>query len=127
MNVFRFWIAAALVFAAGCAGAPVDRSPERTGAVASTAPVDSWTGRELRVGEPTAVAVDFENRVLVADASPGRLLRWSRTGSDEIEFQRPAAGFFPSDLAVSGFFVYAVDEAARTVLRLTTRERTAIS
>jgi DNA-binding beta-propeller fold protein YncE len=71
------------------------------------------------LGEPLAVALDFGARAIVADGSPGRLVRWS--GPDTaVEFQRPS-GFYPSDVAVSGFFVYAVDEPARRILRFDDR------
>jgi DNA-binding beta-propeller fold protein YncE len=44
------------------------------------------------------------------------VLRWEATTGAQ-EFQQPGSGFYPSDVAVRGFFVYVVDEAARRILR----------
>jgi DNA-binding beta-propeller fold protein YncE len=71
----------------------------------------------MRLGDPVAVAVDFNGRAVIADASPGRIIRWDGALEAQ-EFQQPlGGGLYPSDVAVRGFFVYAVDEAARTILR----------
>ncbi len=81
----------------------------------------------ITLGAPMALAVDFSGNMYVADAAPGRVVCWlaSGTGAVEgaVEFQRPTQqpGFYPSDIAVSGFFVYALDPVARTLLRFDNR------
>jgi len=85
----------------------------------AVAPSAVFTGKnELRLGEPLALAVDFAGRAVIADGSPGRILRW-RAGNEVEEFTRPRghAGFYPTDIVVQGFFVYAVDEPSRKILR----------
>lgn len=83
------------------------------------APVEEYSGTGLTLGEPLAVALDFSGRAVIADGSPGRLVRWERATGGEQEFQRPAAsvGFYPTDAAIHGFFAYAVDESGRKILR----------
>ena len=70
-------------------------------------------------GEPVAMALDFGGTVFVADASPPRLVSYAEESQRCIEFQPPddSPAFRPSDVAVRGFFVYAVDETDRALLR----------
>lgn len=73
----------------------------------------------ITIGAPLAVAVDFEGIAYVADASPARLLSIDGSTDTCDEYQKPEgiAGFYPTDVAVRGFFVYAVNETDRTLLR----------
>jgi streptogramin lyase len=73
----------------------------------------------LAFGAPVAVCVDFNGAVVVADASPPRLVAYTESPERCQEFQPPAdrPAFRPSDVAVRGFFVYAVDEVDRALLR----------
>ncbi|HEU4928772.1 MAG TPA: NHL repeat-containing protein, partial [Candidatus Krumholzibacteria bacterium] len=70
-------------------------------------------------GEPVAITLDFGGTVYVADASPPRLVSYAEESQRCIEFQTPedSPAFRPSDVAVRGFFVYAVDEPDRALLR----------
>jgi hypothetical protein len=122
LRSMRVVIAAVFVSSALAACGP----PPRHGVPAPTvadvlAPAEKFSGEGLTLGEPLAVAVDFEGRVVIADGSPGRLVRWNRGVGEggEQEFQRPASsvGFYPTDAAIRGFFAYAVDESGRRVLR----------
>lgn len=69
--------------------------------------------------EPLGVSVDFNGNAYVADGSPARLVRLGKTPVSSQEFQQPTGspGFYPTDLAVRGFFVYAVDQKGRKILR----------
>ena len=73
----------------------------------------------LDLGEPLAVAVDFDGNAVVADGSPGRLVMFDRMGERAQEFEQPRGnpGFFPTDVILYGFFTYAVDERQRTLVR----------
>jgi sugar lactone lactonase YvrE len=73
----------------------------------------------LALGEPLALAVDFAGNIIVADGSPGRLVRYDRGGERAREFEQPSGnpGFYPTDVALYGFFAYAIDEAFRTLIR----------
>ena len=73
----------------------------------------------LDLGEPLAVAVDFDGNAVVADGSPGRLVMFDRTGERSQEFEQPQGnpGFFPTDITLYGFFTYAVDERQRNLVR----------
>jgi DNA-binding beta-propeller fold protein YncE len=77
----------------------------------------------IALGAPLALAVDFSGNIYVADAAPGRVVCWLASGKGSVEFQRPTQqpGFYPSDIAVSGFFVYALDPVQRTLLRFDNR------
>jgi DNA-binding beta-propeller fold protein YncE len=102
-----------------CAPAPPSDPPPSAGAPvpAATPFEDRYESRDVPLGEPLAVAVDFKGRALIADGSPGRIVRW---GGDAVEeFKQPTAGvgFYPTDVAIQGFFVYAVDEGGRRILR----------
>lgn len=70
-------------------------------------------------GAPAAVCVDFGGTVYVADGSPPRMISYTESSQKCVEFQTPddAPAFSPSGVAVRGFFVYAVDEPDRTLLR----------
>ena len=73
---------------------------------------------DVTLGAPRAVAVDFGGIAFIADASPGRLVAYDPARSRVIEFQQPnTPGFYPTDIGVRGFFVYAIDESRRTLLR----------
>ncbi len=88
-------------------------------AVNVLAPDAGWTGcPRISPGAPVGVSVDFGGAVLVADASPPRLISFTGDGRCQ-EFQQPVGrpAFRPSDVALRGFFVYAVDETNRTLLR----------
>jgi sugar lactone lactonase YvrE len=73
----------------------------------------------VTLGDPRAVTVDFGGMVVIADGSPPRLVSYRPAGGQCQEFQAPAdrPAFRPSGVAVRGFFVYAVDEANRLLLR----------
>jgi len=77
----------------------------------------------LPLGDPLGLAVDFSGNMYIADGIPGRLVCWLAGGKGSLEFQKPnqQPGFFPSDVEVSAFFVYAVDPAERTLLRFDNR------
>jgi tripartite motif-containing protein 71 len=71
------------------------------------------------LGEPLAVSVDFQGGIFIADGIPGRIVRFDPDGGGSFEFQNPSnsPGFYPSDCTLQGFFLYAVDEVTRTILR----------
>jgi DNA-binding beta-propeller fold protein YncE len=71
------------------------------------------------LGEPLGVTVDFQGDLFVADGVPGRIVGFDKTGSSGFEFQDPSAGpgFYPTDIKLKGFFIYAVDEVNRNILR----------
>jgi len=77
----------------------------------------------LPLGEPLGLAVDFSGNMYVADGVPGRLICWLAGGKGSLEFQKPAQqpGFYPSDVKVSAFFVYALDPVERSLLRFDNR------
>ncbi|HXV13259.1 MAG TPA: NHL repeat-containing protein [Candidatus Krumholzibacteria bacterium] len=86
----------------------------------SVAPV--WAMRacdRVTFGAPAALCVDFGGTVYLADASPPRLLSYTESSQRCVEFQTPDEwpAFRPSDVAVRGFFVYAIDEPDRALLR----------
>jgi DNA-binding beta-propeller fold protein YncE len=66
-----------------------------------------------------AVAVDFDGNAIVADGSPGRLVMYRREGKRAQESDLPPSnpGFYPTDIALYGFFTYAINETQRTLLR----------
>jgi len=92
--------------------------PEETVAVARpVATLGETSG--LTVGEPLGVAVDFDGNVIVADGSPGRLIMYNREGTRAQESEQPLGfpGFYPTDIALYGFFTYAIDERDRALVR----------
>jgi|GEM_PF-991206 len=75
---------------------------------------------ELKPGAPLALVIDFRGNAYVADGSPGRIL--AMPGLDPkktLEYEQPPgmAGFYPTSIGVRGFFLYAVDETSRRLLR----------
>ena len=104
----------------GCGPPPSPRTEKPP--VAARAVVPEAVLREanrVTLGAPLAVAVDFGGVAFVADASPGRLVAFNRVSKQSQEFQAPSnrPGFYPTDVAVRGFFVYAIDEPGRLLLR----------
>lgn len=113
-----FWIVAS-----GCAVGP-DRPAAISPDAAGDAPRKVY--REAAgsaLAEPLALSVDFAGAVYVGDGVPGRIVSWTASGDGSLEFQRPGQqpGFYPSDIEVSGFFVYALDPIERTLLRFDNR------
>jgi tripartite motif-containing protein 71 len=90
------------------------RQPERLVPVTSFKDIGGIT-----LGEPLGVAVDFNGNAIVADGSPGRIVMFDRDGTRGLEFDRPPGNpaFYPTDLALYGFFTYAIDERQRALLR----------
>ncbi len=77
-------------------------------------------GQELWYGdvdEPLAIATGFRGEVVIADGSPARVI--SIKDKSVLEFSEPSTdlGYFPVDVAISGFFVYVVNENDRSILR----------
>ena len=69
-------------------------------------------------GKPTGVCTDFGGNVVVADASPPRLVLFrGDQGCQEFQLPGDQPAFRPSDVSIRGFFVYAVDETDRMLLR----------
>jgi DNA-binding beta-propeller fold protein YncE len=111
-----------LVVAAACAPAGDTRpSPSVPAASADTlAPLGSFHDCDrLTLGAPVAVCLGFNGVAVLADASPPRLVSYDPGAGACQEFQAPAdrPAFRASDVSVRGFFVYAVDEANRLLLR----------
>lgn len=108
-----------------CAPAKDAASPKPSAAVAAVLPdtleptLTFRTCDRVTLGDPRAVTVDFGGVVVVADASPPRLVSYRPDSKQCQEFQAPAdrPAFRPSGVAVRGFFVYAVDESNRLLLR----------
>lgn len=73
----------------------------------------------MELGDPLAVCIGIAGDMYVADALPGRIIHLAPDGSSSFEFETPerSPGFYPSDLALNGFFIYAVDEVGRMLLR----------
>ena len=123
----RSSILGAAALAVGCAGAPAgDAPPAPPAGARATAPSDSippvlafHTCERLTLGAPGAVCVDFNGSVVLADGSPPRLVSYDPAARSCQEFEAPAdrPAFRPSDVSIRGFFVYAVDEANRLLLR----------
>lgn len=111
----------AVLFAVGCAGTAAtggsDVATTRGDAVIPEATIQG--DGPLLLGDPLAVAVDFNGVAFVADGSPGRVIAFNLVGATAQEFQSPrgVTGFYPTDVAVRGFFVFAVDEPSRRLLR----------
>ncbi len=113
-----------LVFVLACASsAPPSQEPSDAAPAASAEAVaPAWSMRACQrvvFGSPVALAVDFGGSVYVADGSPPRLVSYTESSQKCVEFQTPDGwpAFRPSDVAVRGFFVYAVDEPDRALLR----------
>lgn len=73
----------------------------------------------VELGEPLAVSVDLRGDIYIADGLPGRIIHFTEDGSSAVEFETPgrSPGFHPCDVKLSGFFLYAVDDAGRMLLR----------
>ena len=73
----------------------------------------------ITLGEPVAVARDFDGNLLIADRAPGQVVHLVLASGEALEFQQPPSGpgFYPVDLKPSGFFVYVVDPVERVLLR----------
>lgn len=123
---FRYlilFLAAACACGTGCT--PKQKTPAtRAGAgsdqASKTPPIASYGGTNgTALGEPLGVSVDINGDMFVADGSPARVVRIGAKANRVQEFQRPTGspGFYPTDVAVQGFFVYTVDETGRTILR----------
>ncbi|HEX5131997.1 MAG TPA: NHL repeat-containing protein [Candidatus Krumholzibacteria bacterium] len=112
-------IAALLLIAVACAPAQ-DLAPSAVQAAAGVLALDdSWNPcARLATGDPVGVCVDFGGAVIVADGSPSRLIAYLGDGRCQ-EFEQPAGrpAFRPSDVSIRGFFVYAIDETDRMLLR----------
>ncbi|MEE9269323.1 MAG: NHL repeat-containing protein [Candidatus Krumholzibacteria bacterium] len=116
-------VSLAVLLLVGCASGRVVRvtdSPQGEGAVVPVMTISAVGG--IVLGEPLAVTIDFDGNVLVADGVPGRLVRIDAAGKQALEFQRPAhsPGFHPSDVKLSGFLIYAMDEVGRVLQRFDT-------
>jgi len=100
------------------------REPDAARVAGQTVPIVS-VFRDIggvRLGVPLAVAVDFDGVAFVADASPARIVAFRRAEGLAQEFQAPkSAGFYPTGVGVHGFFVYAIDESGRRLLRFERR------
>lgn len=113
---------AAAVCLVGCASA-VDETPSeiaqgaRSEGDTPVATLRSASG--IVLGEPLAVTVDFDGNLLVADGVAGRIIRYAAGGDEAMEFQAPTlgTGFYPSDVKLSGFFIYALDAVGRLLVR----------
>jgi sugar lactone lactonase YvrE len=76
----------------------------------------------VRLGVPLAVAVDFDGVAFIADASPARVVAYRPAEGLAQEFEAPPTpGFYPTGVGVHGFFIYAVDETGRRLLRFERR------
>jgi sugar lactone lactonase YvrE len=73
----------------------------------------------VELGEPLAVSVDLQGNMYIADGLPGRIVHLAEDGSSAFEFETPrrSPGFYPCDVKLNGFFLYAIDEVGRTLLR----------
>jgi sugar lactone lactonase YvrE len=98
---------------------PLSRSSAAVAADTVAPTLTFRTCDRVTLGDPRAVTVDFGGMVVIADGSPPRLVSYRPVGGQCQEFQAPAdrPAFRPSGVAVRGFFVYAVDESNRLLLR----------
>jgi len=124
MNIRRFKnapvLAVALLCLAGCGTATVNERPERTPTTRGEEPLRSFSVVSgIALGEPLAVSLDYDGNPIVADGAPGRVLRIRKSGDAAIEFDQPRGnpGFYPTDLDLDGFFVYALDRVGRVLVR----------
>ncbi|MDH4036785.1 MAG: NHL repeat-containing protein [Candidatus Krumholzibacteria bacterium] len=106
--------------AASCAPG-ADAPPPATGGEPASllTPDAAWNAcATITPGKPAGVCTDFGGNVVVADTSPPRLIVFRSVGACQ-EFQIPDGqpAFRPSDVSIRGFFVYAVDETDRMLLR----------
>ncbi|UCG50619.1 MAG: NHL repeat-containing protein [Candidatus Latescibacterota bacterium] len=103
----------------GCASQGIELDPP--GADEPEAVFTTFGG--ITLGDPLAVTIGFSDNVFVADGLPGRVVCWVEPSGESLEFQKPTQqpGFYPSDVKLSGFFVYALDPVERTLLRFDNR------
>jgi hypothetical protein len=122
-----------LLVAAACApggdaapGGAITEDASAAGAAAGGAEVPAVLTRDtdwsacptITPGKPTGVCTDFGGNVVVADASPPRLVLFrGDQGCQEFQLPGDQPAFRPSDVSIRGFFVYAVDETDRMLLR----------
>jgi DNA-binding beta-propeller fold protein YncE len=115
-----------LIAALACASSTPPAGEIKSDPAAASAATDTltplWAMRtceRVTFGAPAALCVDFGGTVYVADGSPPRLASYTESSERCVEFQAPddTPAFRPSDVAVRGFFVYAVDEPDRSLLR----------
>jgi DNA-binding beta-propeller fold protein YncE len=108
---------------AGCAGTAGRPSTSAETSGGETPQAAYRDVGKLPLGEPLALSVDFSGNMYIADGAPGRIVCWRAMGSGSLEFQRPnqQPGFYPSDIDLSAFFVYAIDPVERTLLRFDNR------
>ena len=111
----------AVVYLFGCGTANVADRAARTNTIASgQEPLQSiGVVGGISLGEPLAVSLDYDGNPLVADGVPGRVLRIRKAGDMAVEFDQPRQnpGFYPTDLDLDGFFVYALDRVGRVLVR----------
>ncbi|HET6349172.1 MAG TPA: NHL repeat-containing protein [Candidatus Krumholzibacteria bacterium] len=124
-HAFTLWVAGA-VLALACAPARDAATAQEKPASSTAVPTDTLapafsfhTCDRVTIGDPQAVTIDFHGIAVLADASPPRLVSYNPATGGCQEFQAPAGrpAFRPSGVAVRGFFVYAVDETNRLLLR----------
>ncbi|MFQ5512497.1 MAG: NHL repeat-containing protein [Candidatus Krumholzibacteriia bacterium] len=116
-------VSVAVVLFLGCASSRVEQGQDVSSLEESVTPVMAAAAvGGIMLGEPLAVTIDIAGNIVVADGVPGRLVRIDSSGEQSLEFQRPAQspGFHPSDVKLSGFFVYALDEVGRVLQRFDT-------
>lgn len=112
------WLAACAPAQDAGRGAAPASAPAGTADTVETA-FSVHTCERVTLGDPQAVTVDFNGVIVIADVSPPRLVAYHPATQACQEFQAPAdrPAFRPSGVAVRGFFVYAVDETNRLLLR----------
>jgi sugar lactone lactonase YvrE len=112
--------AAVLVLVLAACAPARDSGPAADAPLSELMTTDStWAAcARLVPGDPAGVCVDFGGTVFVADGSPARLVAYAAEGRCQ-EFSQPDGrpGFRPSDVSIRGFFVYAIDETDRLLLR----------
>ena len=105
----------------GACAAKEKTEPSRTaGSTDEARPIAAYGDADgITLGEPLAAATDISGDAFVADGSPARLVRIATSPIRFVEFQLPSSspGFYPTDVAVQGFFIFVVDETGRTILR----------
>jgi tripartite motif-containing protein 71 len=122
MRSLRFSIIL-LTLACASSGPPVEKGAapaDVTTATDSLTPEKAMRSCErVTFGAPSSLCVDFAGTVVVADASPPRLVSYTAESERCVEFHSPDPwpAFRPSGVAVRGFFVYAIDEPDRVLLR----------
>jgi DNA-binding beta-propeller fold protein YncE len=110
---------ATVVLIAGCASQPPQTDPDSAAAPGDRVIAEITTVDRITLLEPSSVSVDFNGNLIVADPALGRLVRIDGDHGSALEFQQPsqATSFYPADVKLSGFFVYALDTPGRLLLR----------